>query len=227
MARPKASDTQHLRAYELWIDGQFGPTAIHQTLKKEFEATDGVTASFLATLVLATTCIEYEKVVSLRTVKNWLREFRELRKGVTRLDEAFEWHRLDEYGLPWEAGAYILDTCSANRRATKYWQILTKELEEPVPTVRQVRWCWRVHLALPEVDGKDIILWAEAFVRYELLRDVLGNTVDMAGITAYLSHKPWTSDKSKEEYTKAVVEGRIPRLSDIWEDLVSLITADD
>ena len=25
------------------------------------------------------------------------------------LDQPFEWHRLDEYTLPWEAGGYILD----------------------------------------------------------------------------------------------------------------------
>ena len=43
---------------------------------------------------------------------------------------------------------------------------------------------WRVHLAVPEgVSKHNVYLWAHAFARYELFKDVLGEAVDMAGLT--------------------------------------------
>ena len=197
MPRPRASSRQQLRAYELHRAG-FGPSAIEKALYGAYG----------------------EDAVSLRTVSTWTSGFKKMGQDEKELDLPFEWHRMEEYGLPWEAGGYLLETWTW---LTKFWKGVAEQLDDPEPlppTVRQVRWWWRVHLAVPDEDNLvNIFVWAEAFVEYELLRDVLEVKMDMAGMTPYLAYKPWKSDEEgREEYRQAV--GTFGRLPDTWDDVL-------
>ena len=80
MARPKASEKQRLRAHQLYIQN-FGPTSIHNQLLKEFPEDEERYA-------------DSDAVVSLRTIKNWLKDFRT--NPLSDLDTPFHWHEMEE-----------------------------------------------------------------------------------------------------------------------------------
>ena len=135
------------------------------------------------------------------------------------LDEPFEWHRLNEYGLPWEASGFLLEMWAYVKElsADLKWA-LDYSAPLPPPTVRQAHWWWRVHQAAPDQDKVFIQLWAEALWQCELHKDVLGKTVDVSDIEAYLAYRPWVSKKHEVDYDQAVQDGRIPQSQTILEN---------
>lgn len=190
MPRPRASETQRLHAYGLFLR-RFGPTAIHEELTNKFE--------------------ESEDVVSLRTVKNWTREFRGRN---IELDGPFEWHRIEAYqrlgyNIPWQSSAYILEK----------WAYFQEELlgyQEPSPlSIRQVKWWLRVHLAAPDIGTEDTFWLAQRFVMREQLHDVLGLEIKMDDLEGHLAYAPWRDDWSRMRYLRAVEEGRIRAVPDV------------
>ena len=66
-----------------------------------------------------------------------------------------------------------------------------------------------MHLMVPEVSKFDVFVWAQAFVWRELLKDVLDEAVDLAGLEAYLAYRPWESTEKEFAYSHAVVQRRI------------------
>jgi len=154
-----------------------------------------------------------------RTVARYVKKYDELPDSVRQLDRPFEWHRLEEYGLPWEAGEWLLDLWFV---AQESW-LGTVPPEDPflsVLTVRRVLWWWRLHLAAPEVErlgsaiardvGKiDLILLAEQFVTRELAHHVLGEELYLADLEALIAYKPWVEERL-ETYRQAVKERRVP-----------------
>lgn len=135
-------------------------------------------------------------------------------------DDPFEWHRLEEYGLPWEASAFLMGMWVY---VQAFEAMLHSEYDYPAaipPTVRQARWWWRVHQLVSEVETKlDIHIWAGEFVRYELFKDILGKPQDMSGLEAYLAYKPWAGPEEHAVYILAVSEGRIPYLPNVWSEI--------
>jgi len=184
MGRPKVSENQRLRAYDLYLQ-RFGPSQIRKRLEEDFG--------------------ELETVVSLRTVKNWIRQFKDIVEADKSLDVPFEWHRLEEYVLPWEASPYLL----------KMWAFVQEGgVIMPRPTFRQVRWWWRVHLAAPEMNKFNVCHLAQRFVHRELASLVLGVTLELADLEAYLAYRPWASDSKRHAYFLAVERKRIAPLKD-------------
>ena len=200
MGRPKSSPDQQIRAWNLREQRGYGPAAILKTLETEFDSP-----------------------VSERTVKNWIHEFKVLSdEKAEDLDSPFEWHRVEEYGLPWKSGAFLLEV----------WKQLTRSRQEPstqMPTVRQARWWWRVHLAVPEViDPMDVFYLAERFVFRELLIDVLGQPNNMRDLEAHLAYKPWVDERNRLEYhTDIKFKGFIPPLQKTSELLEHLNTGSE
>ena len=205
MPRPKSDPAQKLRAYELYKVIGPRPTVIKEALDNEFG--------------------EYE-AVSLRTISTWLSEFKSL---VTDLDDSFEWHRLEEYGLPWEASSYLLQMWAhVMRQALALILAITNKftlsertvdigLSEPIqipteslPTVREARWWWRVHLALPDLGNEDIQSISTAFAYEEMRHDVFGLSSDFDGLEAVVSLRPWEGDEAVTSYYQAVREGVVP-----------------
>ncbi len=152
--------------------------------------------------------------VSRGTVAKYTKLYDNSRETVRALYSPFEWHRLEEYGLPWHSSAYLLDMWV---RIQEYWagedRVLPRRMPRLKPTARQVRWWWRVHLVVPEgANQLDIYFWAEQFARREMFSEILGNPLDMADLEAYLAYKPWAGPNNLFIYSQAVAEKRIPPL---------------
>ena len=177
MPRPITSAEQRLIAYSLYQQ-KIGPTAILKALRERFD-----------------------KPVSPRTVANWVKVFK--RVGEENATEStFEWHRMEEYGLPWDASALLLDI----------WANIQDGEGLPPPTVRQVRWWWRVHWAVPDIEGYDVWVFAQRFVYRELRHELLGEPLELADLEAHLAYKPWASEEQHQMYQRAITRQRIPPL---------------
>ena len=154
--------------------------------------------------------------VSRGTVAKYTKQFDNSHETDKERYHPFEWHRLEEYGLPWESSAYLLEMWM---RIREYWADEDKSAPPPgprlPPTVRQVRWWWRVHLAVPDgVNTLDIYFWAEHLVRREMFSEVLDSPLDVADIEAYLAYKPWAGPDNLALYSLAVTEKRVEPLPD-------------
>lgn len=62
-------------------------------------------------------------------------------------------------------------------------------------------------------------IWAEEYVRYELYKDILDRDVDVTGLDAYLTYRPWFGEQHPERYSAALNEGRIPGLPNTQDEL--------
>ena len=103
--------------------------------------------------------------------------------------------------------------------AREFWSDLYEKIGDPEPlptTVRQASWWWRVHMMVPEETKFDVYVWAQGFAWQELLKDVLNETVDRAGLEARLAYRPWESPEKEIVYRQAVEQKRIPPLSTDW-----------
>ena len=134
-------------------------------------------------------------------------------------DGPFEWHRLGDYeGLSLESARYILDMW---RDITELEASLTEShwLTPHVHTVRQVKWWWKVHLAVPDMkENLNVYLWAQEFHKVELYRDLFGQPGDFAGLEAYLAYQPWVDGEHERIYLDALSAGRISDVPDRSSD---------
>jgi hypothetical protein len=192
MPRPKANPEQHLRAYQLFRD-ELGQTAIAVQLEEAFE-----------------------NPVSERTVGSWIRGFKSLNPTTLDLDATFAWHKLEDYGLPWEASSYLLAISRLSSEEAiegHYYR----------PTNRQARWWWRIHQAVPQIDVlSDVWFLAQRFVNRELIAEVLGRPLEFADLEAHLAYRPWegwpdNSDRFKA-YFLAIRRGLIPTIENASVD---------
>jgi hypothetical protein len=159
-----------------------------------------------------------DRVPGLRTMQ---RVVRDIRGRLTPLDAPFEWHKMEQYGLPWEAGPYLLEMWVTSKEPPS--DLVPPESE---PRARAARWVWRTHLAVPDLDVLRTRYLAERFAQRELAHEVLGMPFYVADLEAHLAYRPWEGwpeDLSMyNRYQDAVQEGRIPPLEDviIWIDQV-------
>ena len=195
MPRPKADLRQRLTAYRYFGKGM-APNLIWERLSQQFS-----------------------EPVHKRTVERWMRVFKDSEDEATAaLDTPFLWHSLEKYGLPWEAGDYLLEIWKIAKR-----QIQPSSPHEQIlePTFRQARWWWRVHLAVPTVGSPvDVYTIAEMFVFRELLSQALGEPLDLGDLQAVLAYRPWDGEQQWEAYVWDVKNGVILPLTHpfpFWE----------
>ena len=65
----------------------------------------------------------------------------------------------------------------------------------------------------------NVYIWAEEYVRYELYKDILDKDMDVTGLDAYLTYRPWFGEQHLERYTAALNERRIPGLPNTQDEL--------
>jgi hypothetical protein len=197
MPRPKAHPEQHLRAYRLWRTGK-GHKEIVEVLENEFNSP-----------------------VSERTVSQWIKGFKELNPATVDLDSPFEWHRMESYGLPWEASAYILRMwgLSLEGNLIEFETVLSdrsSRTPQSSPTIRQARWWWRVHQAAPDLGFSEVNILTNDFVVRELDHEILALPLEIADLQAFLAYRPWQGlpgDTIRyEAYREAMSQGRISPL---------------
>jgi len=169
--------------------------------------------------------LEFEQPVSKRTVENWVAGFKA--NGNTRLDAPFHWQDIDsyaEFGLPWEAGAFINEMWFAIEQDVLMLPLDGEDYLRVVPpTVRRARWWWRIHQACPEITAPrkgiwpglgrdfgplDLAFLAENFLEREVAHDVLGLPLDMDGFAALIRYKPWLTQSRFLAYIKASLKDR-------------------
>jgi hypothetical protein len=191
MPRPRKDPNQRLYAYELHQQG-FGPAAIHKAVVERFEETD--------------------EPASLRTIKKWVKEFKQLGEEARAKDNPFHWHRLEEYTLPWEAGAYLVQMWSFVQEHGPFPTIPSHvEMDSGLltATVRQARWWWQVHLAAPDISLLDAYWLAQRFSFRELTHDILGVPFEVDDLEAVLAYRPWTGPRANKRYVDAINSKRI------------------
>jgi hypothetical protein len=188
MARPISDGDQYLEAYRLHVKG-WGPKAILTRLEFEFK-----------------------DPASLRTVNNWVKKFKRLPEDDVMLDSPFEWHRLNDADIPWDASDYLLKMWRLHSMGA--FQVSKIETKSPT-TFREARWWWRVHLAVPSLGFYDVWAFAEHFTLRELAHLLQAEKLDFRDLEAYLSYRPWEGEKQHKTYRADIEKGSIPPLRDV------------
>lgn len=154
---------------------------------------------------------EAELWTSRGAIARYTKEYDHQQDAEKTLDAPFEWYRLDEYGLPWEASAYLLDVL-AKARIQFLAQLGTPSILFRPATVREVRWWWRIHLAAPAIEWFDVVQIARAFASRELASQILGKPLFVADLEALVVYHPWSGADSKRSYHEAVEHGVAPEV---------------
>jgi hypothetical protein len=135
------------------------------------------------------------------------------------LDEPFQWHKLTEYGIPWDASGYLL---------TLWHGIWKGELVDSVEdvqwiTARDMLWAWRVHLAVPDMWHSFVLWWGRQLASVEMRHIVLGTEPDFDGYYQYLAFQELDGDEGARNYAKALAEGYVkPITLPSWLNLLDI-----
>lgn len=165
---------------------------------------------------------KYPKPISSRTLSYWIHEFKNLESKPENLEALFELHRMEEYGLPWEACGYISNiwfevveapkvvtptSISSNEHGTK-WK----------PTVRDVQWWWRVHNMAEELSNSDVYMFARQYASRELISVMTDVPAKYADLDAFLTYKPWLDLVRANAYRGAIKKGAIQKVNEDFEE---------
>ncbi|MDA1129452.1 MAG: hypothetical protein O2913_12250 [Chloroflexi bacterium] len=182
---------------------------------------------------------------AVRTVNKYHAEYEGLPDAVKAGYKEFRWPDSMQVLLPWEASAAALELLDVRRKADPFIRYL-EQLEEKGeetwqvpgmrwgrPSVRLVRWYWRVAQAVPDLPA---LSWASEHplhikrIGVTFGFDIIGR-YDIAvllaeweartdtphalrdGIEAYLSYAPWRCSERAAEYRAAVDASRITGLT--------------
>lgn len=158
---------------------------------------------------IETLMIEAGRRTSRGAIARYTKEYDQQQEAEKTLDAPFEWHRLADYELPWEASAYLFDVLT-KARIQLLAHLGTTPIMLPPATVREVRWWWRIHLADPAIEWFDVVHIARAFASRELASQILGKPLFMADLEALVAYHPWSGGDSKRLYQEAVEYGVAP-----------------
>jgi hypothetical protein len=145
------------------------------------------------------------EIPDLRTIQRMAQPYRKKNPKPDPMDEPFQWDKLAEYGIPWEASEYLLSL----------WHGIWKgELVESVEeaeriTARTVLWAWRVHLAAPDISQAHTLMWATRFAGNEIGHIVFGMELGFEAFYQSLAFRNFEGEDQAEAYDKAVDEGRV------------------
>lgn len=168
-------------------------------------------------LPLTSTFEDREDLPTLRTIQR-IAQDRRPSDGQSRdcsPDSLFHLSRFQDYldgdyGIPWEAAAYILEMWAWVKECGGEFG-LDQLPEIARPTLRMAKWWWRVHLLAPGLDLPGVYINAEHFTMNERAQDLFGWQVDQAGLFWFLAYRPWANQEAYIQYKSRVEEGLIPR----------------
>lgn len=208
MPRPRQYEAQKLEAYSIYTQRKaagkdVSAVAIQVDLEEKHQ----------------------EGTASYRVIANWVKEFKNSDERQALLDSPFEWHLMDQYGLPWEATSCLTEFLFMVEK----WRVIDGAQKAVSPrliiappfTVREAIWFWRLHQSAPEIEATtgnwlDVMILASQFVRRDMAADVLRQPRYMADLEALLLYKPYLDFGGQEvrhqAYHSAVDEGVIPTL---------------
>lgn len=151
---------------------------------------------------------EWDHLPSRGSVQNVVHQWEQLPEEIKERDLPFQWHELHKARIPWEAAHWVLNC------AFVYNFIFTNSLNkilsetnlhlgpfEPF-TNRWATWCWRVHLAAPDLNVYvDLLALAEKYVHEEQVNDLLlGHPgMDVEDLDSFLVYRPDLGMSKDEE----------------------------
>lgn len=146
------------------------------------------------------------KTPNLRKVQRLVQDIRDASTEIPAWkDEPFEWHRMDQYEIPWEAGSVVMELVGRFSKSRRPEQIsgffestmaanFTLSAQPtrsgqvfPRPTARQVIWFWRVRQVLPVQSVVVVELLADRFAFAELGQDIWGQPMQVEGLEKLLT----------------------------------------
>ncbi len=142
-------------------------------------------------------------MVSRNTVYKYWREFK-------ILDTPYDWANVDAFDIPWEANGYLLNLSRALKEKDLPWM---KRFFLPIhePTVRQMQWSWKIHLAAPEVREAGVWILAGICAHEEAWHEYFDKPIDLQDIGDLLAYGPWKDQESRSAYDRALKDGRIKK----------------
>lgn len=141
-----------------------------------------------------------------RTWQRWIRKMLLNVPQLKDVDAPFNWHKLDSIGVPWDASAYVLEMWAWVLEDGPFNGTTTTHR----PSMREVKWWWRVHLADPDMNMFGVWRMAQGFTAREIASDYLNGPVYFDDLQATLAYKPSQSAEKWKIYLDAVEAGRIP-----------------
>jgi hypothetical protein len=202
VARPPSDSEQYDFAYALFVEVGSKPTYIEQCLLERYGDA---------------------RAVKIRTLGNWVKDFR---KRDISLDQPFEWHQIDDYqakgfGIPWEASEFILELWYRVKEQFSAYEENAGSGPLREPTIREVRWWWRIHLADPKLPHADpelqhadpelqhfieIYVRGRDFATDERYQQFVDPSWDnLRGRWRELAYKPLKSAERRQQYEQATV----------------------
>jgi hypothetical protein len=136
-----------------------------------------------------------------RTIRRYINQFVRLDDQVKLLDAPFAWSRCEEYGLPWEAGAYIVGLCRRWLQGEVFF-FHDEKMKLPIPTARHMRWAWRLHVVEPEMEDVDVWCIALQYSVRELIKVVFDEAQDFNDLDNALLFQPWQSPLKMSAYRR-------------------------
>jgi hypothetical protein len=90
---------------------------------------------------------------SLTMIEQWSQEFKTVPEEISAQDGEFEWHKCEEYGIPWESSSTILDWLEAYMYP---------------PSARTAKWIWRIsQTANWESEPDKLLELADMYTNHE------------------------------------------------------------
>ena len=167
----------------------------------------------------------WDRIPSRGSVQNLVHWWESLDPDIRARELPFRWQQLDRARIPWEAAEWVLscwhrfDSQKLQGIPESVTKTTTSEAIKPFLrawgpfTNRWATWCWRVHLAAPDLPEFVVIALASEYGLAEASAD-LGFTpaIGLQGIDAFLRCGPWRSIERAEEYETACEHGLVPAI---------------
>ena len=145
-----------------------------------------------------------EANVSRGSVAKYVKQYDNLPDAVKALDRSVDWERLEDYGIPWEATCYLLQIW--DETDFMYW-----------PTIRDVKWEWRVHQAAPTAPASEVKVGRRQFSHRDRLIDFGLDPKDFGyddqnfrNLWVRFAARPWEGEEQEKRYREVLASGVIP-----------------
>ena len=160
----------------------------------------------------------WERLPSRGSVQNVVAAWERLSLEIRLRDLPFDWHRLEDARLPWDASAWVLKC----KRWFEVFRIPVArasglDTQWPPFSNRWALWCWRIHLAAPGLGPFPILHIAAEYTIAEQAFDLLPERppTRLSGWDSVLEYQPWQSRTAHRVYLEALRLGLVQPVGDL------------
>ena len=123
--------------------------------------------------------------------------------NLAKEDKNFEWHKSQEYPIPWEAS-----------------QTITQLIDKKSPiSVRSVKWLWRVSQSNKNLTSQEIIKIAENYSKREIICLLNNKNIDFSDLNSELGYfNSHTVDKKTLIFKKLCRNNNEIKSNNLWDE---------